>query len=341
MIPFNEFRVSEIAKLTGQDKSVISKYFKTTTEGVTRNSNRIVGISPEAVHKYFLHIGQSHFDKGAIILLANLCGGVGKTTGTINFTAGLRRITDRKQPIISVDSDPQASYTKHVFKEVAQNKELLLIDFLQGRASIDDILTPLPNNIWFVKSNFNNEHVSKILDKPQDIKNGMLKFYNAIFNKFGNKAKIIQDHNPSLNVTLASSICAIKQIDSNDIVRALLIPIRSDVIALDGARSVLGEVRSLDETFSLPDSINIHCFFSVIDNRLSTLSAVLENAADDKTFVKYLSDVSIRFSDDIHKSIANNTNVYTKSPSSKAAEDYNELVNFVFSYKGKANHGST
>lgn len=330
MIQVSEVKLSELARNTSHDKSIISRYFKNHPDSmVTRVNNRIVGISPEAANEYFSSVGLSYFDKAAVILLANICGGVGKSTGTNNITAGLRRITNRDTPIIAIDGDPQASFTKHVFKEKAPDNALLLIDFLEGRASIDDILTPLDNNIWFLKSNLNQAFIERVLSKPQDIKNGMLQLYKAIFDKFGSKTKVIQDHNPSLNTILASSICAIHQLNPS-ILRTLLIPMRSDDYAVTGAQNVLRELKILKETFSLLGSINVHCYFSSMDSRISTMASVLEKANEDKEIVKYLSTVGVRFSDEVHKSINNKTNVYTKNANNKAAEDYNELLHFIF-----------
>src|SRR5689334_1644959 len=128
MIQLSEVKVSEISKFTGQDKSTISKHFKNhSDELVSRVNNRVVGITPEAANEFIRNSGYSHFEKGAVILLANICGGVGKSTGTNNITAGLRRIVHRGDPIIAVDCDPQASFTKHVFGETAKDTDPLLI----------------------------------------------------------------------------------------------------------------------------------------------------------------------------------------------------------------------
>ena len=105
---------------------------------------------------------------------------------------------------------------------------------------------------------------------------------------------------------------------------------RSDDYAISGAQKVLRELKTLIETFSLSGHIDVHCYFSCMDNRISTVTKVLEQTKDDEEIVKHLSSVSIRFSDEVHKSIANSLNVYAKSANNKAAEDYNELIHYVF-----------
>jgi MinD-like ATPase involved in chromosome partitioning or flagellar assembly len=333
MIQISEVKLSEIAKITGHDKSVISRYFKGyPDEVVTRVNKRIVGICPEAANEYFNAAGLTYLDQGAVILLGNICGGVGKTTGTNNITAGLRRMINRNDPIICIDGDAQSSCTRHIFGDYAPDNALLLIDFLEDRASIDDILTPLENNIWFLKSNLNQASIERVLSRPQDFKNGMLRFYNAIFDKFGTKAKLIQDHNPSINAVLMSSLAAIHQLQP-DMLRALLIPIRSDEYAINGARTLLRDLKIMKDTFSLYGEIDIHCYFSSMDGRISTMASVLEQANKDKNIVKHLSAVGVRFSDEVHKSIDKKENVYSKNPTNKAAQDYNELIHYTFRSK--------
>jgi MinD-like ATPase involved in chromosome partitioning or flagellar assembly len=335
MFQICEVKISEIAKITGHDKSIISRYFKNHTEKeVTRVNKRIVGIKPDAAYQYLKDANFNYFDKGAVILLANICGGVGKTTGTNNITAGLRRIIPIDDPLICIDGDPQSSCTKHILGDYAPDNALLLIDFLEGRATLDDILMPMDNNIWFLRSNLNQASIERVLSKPQDIKNCMLHFYEEIFKRFGDKAKIIQDHNPSLNSVLISSFCAVHQLNPS-ILRALLIPMRSDEYAINGARNVLRELKALKDTFRLDSEIDIHCYFSAIDNRISTMASVLEKVNKDEHIIKHFSDVAIRFSDEVHKSIDKKKNVYSRNAANKAAEDFNELIHFTFKGKSK------
>ncbi|MCE3239460.1 MAG: ParA family protein, partial [Gammaproteobacteria bacterium] len=208
----------------------------------------------------------------------------------------------------------------------------ILIDFLEGKASIDDILTEVKDNVWFVKSNLNQVWIDKVLSKPQDIKKGMLNFYEKIFAKLGKNTKIFQDHTPQLSNLFASSICALNQLD-NSILKAVLIPIRSDKFAIQGADYILKEIDELTETFSLQNTIEAHCFFSSIDKRVSTTAEALRIAGSKENIVRHLSSVVIRYCSEIPKSIMLSGNVYSSGKNSNAAEDYQDLLQYVFSYK--------
>ena len=329
----SQIKVSEVAKITNTSVALISRNFKKYEDHlVTRINNRIIGITPEAVEDYFKSINLDYFYRPAILLSANLCGGVGKTNSINNLGACLRRITSRKTPIVYVDGDPQGSFTSIVFGQPADDKEPILIDFLEGKATVDDILTEIEHNIWFVKSNLNQILMDKVLSKPQDVKKGMLKFYKEIFEKLGNDTKIFQDHTPQLSTLFASSICALNQLESS-ILKAVLIPIRSDKFAIQGADYILKEIEELIETFALPNTIEPHCFFSSIDKRVSTTAEALKVASSNENIMKYLSSVVIRYCSEIPKTIMASNNVYSSGKNNNAAEDYQDLLQYIFSYK--------
>jgi cellulose biosynthesis protein BcsQ len=234
-VDISEIKISELSKLTDINKTLISRYFKEAPDTqVTRVNDRIVGLTPEAVTEFLSKHGKDYFKKGGVILTANLCGGVGKTTGTYSLSASARRTHTREDPVVIIDTDSQASFSTSVCGAPAEDDELTLIDFLEGKAKIENILTEVGNNVWFVKSNLNQAYIDKVLSKPSDIKKGMLNFYQEIFRHLGPNTKIFQDHTPQLSSIFASSVCAISQLDSR-FLRAVLIPMRSDDYAINGA----------------------------------------------------------------------------------------------------------
>ncbi len=325
-------KVSELARLSDINKTAISRYFKNATENeVDRHNNRITGISPEAVSKFLIEHGINYFNRGGVILSANLCGGVGKTSGMHSLSACSRRIIDRTEPVVIVDTDSQGSFTASIFGSPAEVNEPILIDFLEGKAKIEDILTNIGNNTWFIKSNLNQAYIDKILSKPVDIKKGVLHFYQEIFKYLGKNTKIFQDHTPQLSSIFASSVCALSQLDKT-LLKAVIIPMRSDNYAINGAEKILNEIEELQETFNLEKNIDIHCFFSSIDRRVSTTSEAIKSARKKEKIIQYLSPVVIRYCAEIPKSIQNSNNVYSTGRTNKAAEDYQDLLQNIFSY---------
>jgi cellulose biosynthesis protein BcsQ len=327
----SNMKISELAHLANVNKTIVSRYFKQASEEeVTRTNNRVTGLSPEAVTKFLFEHNIKYFDKGSVILSANLCGGVGKTSGIYSLSACTRRIVDRKIPIVIVDTDSQGSLTSSFFGSPASDNEPILIDFLEGQAKIKDILTDIGNNVWFIKSNLNQVYIDKILPKPSDIKKSMLSFYQGIFDHLGLKTKIFQDHAPQLSNLFASSVCALSQLDKS-LLKAVIIPMRSDNYAIDGAEKILDEIEELQETFSLAADTEIHCFFSSIDRRISTTSKAMKAAQKKIKIMQYLSPVVIRYCSAIPKCIETHTNIYSSGKLNKASEDYQDLLQSIFS----------
>ena len=78
--------------------------------------------------------------------------------------------------------------------------------------------------------------------------------------------------------------------------------------------------------------IDIHCFFSSIDRRVSTTSEAIKSAKKKEKIIQYLSPVVIRYCAEIPKSIQNSNNVYSTGRTNKAAEDYQDLLQNIFSH---------
>ncbi|RNC76868.1 hypothetical protein DA717_13505 [Piscirickettsiaceae bacterium NZ-RLO2] len=339
MSNMSQFKISEMAKVAGVSTPLISKYFRDFDDSkVTRVNKRIVGITPEAVEDYLMHVGLDYFYRPSIILSANLCGGVGKTSSIYNLGAAMRRITNRDTPIVYIDGDSQGSFTSMVFGEPADDNEPLLLDFLEGKVKIEEILTEVDDNIWFIKSNLNQAWIEKVLSKPKDIKNSMLNFYKEIYKHLGKETKIFQDHTPQLSSLFASSVCALCQLDES-ILRSVIIPMRSDKFAIQGANYIIQEIDDLVDTFSLDNDIDIHCFFSSIDRRVSTTGEALKLAKANENILDRLSSIIVRYCSEVPKSIMKSSSVFTSGKTNNAAQDYQDLLQYIYSYGVESSNG--
>ncbi|MCF6765739.1 ParA family protein [Thiotrichales bacterium 19S3-7] len=331
MFEVSEIKVTELQKYVDMSKSGISKHFKNLSNGVSLINNRLVGISPEAAATFLKQHTKLKFHLPSITLSANLCGGVSKTSSVYSLAAAIRRVSSRStDPIVLVDGDSQASFTHVVCGSRADDNEPILIDYIENKANINDILYELGNNIYFVKSNLNSAFLDKTISRPSDIKKAMRDFYNDIFKTLGYNTKIFQDHTPQLSNIFASSICALYQMPS-DIICNVLIPIRSDDFAIQGAKYIINEINELVETYSFPkDRVNIHSFFSALDGRISTTGDAIKKAMSDDVLKNYLCPLHIRYSSEVPKSIMACTNIFSSGKTSKATDDYQDLLQYIF-----------
>ena len=331
MFDVSEIRISELLGYTKISKVAIHKYFKGLDSGVTYTNNRITGIKPYAVESFLKKQTTLNIDKPSILLSANLCGGVGKTSSVYSLAAALRRITgEQDNPIVLIDGDSQASFTNIVCGKRADDNEPILIDYIEKKATIDDILHDLGRGVFFIKSNLNSAYLDKALNKPSDIKKAMKTLYSDIFNKLGKRTKIFQDHTPQLSNLFASSISALYQMPE-DVICKVMIPIRSDKFALTGAEYIINEIDELIDTYSFDSKrVDIHCFFSALDRRVSSSGEALQIAMSDEVIKKYLCPVVIRYSSEIPKSIMSGNNIFLLGRSNNATNDYQDLLQYIY-----------
>lgn len=333
VIRYSNVKINEIASITGTSSALISRYLKNSQEKrLLKSNHRVIGLYPEAVESYLKHAGFHEFYMPSITLFTNLCGGVGKTSGAINIGVAIRRITDRKTPIIFIDADSQASLTTTIFGNTADDKENLLLNYFEGHIPLQNIITELNDNIYFIKSNLNQAFIEKILSKPKEIKEGMLNLYKDLYKLFGKNIKIIQDHGPTIGSLLGSSIAALYQLDDS-IKKSIMIPMRSDKVSVNGANYIIQEVKEVAETFSFNlNKVNVHCYFSNIDRRNTATVDAFQVAKTKDNVINHLSSLVIRTCSEITKASMINNNVFSAGKNNNATEDYQSIMQFMFTY---------
>jgi len=327
----SEIKPSELQRYVDMSKAGISKYFKTNPEHITLKNNRLTGVSPSAASGFLKKYSSYKFFGPSITLFANLCGGCGKTTSLYSLSAAARRVTSTEDdPIILIDCDSQASLTYTISGKRAQQNEPILIDYIERKASLEDIVTDLGSNTYLIKSNLNSAFFDKTLNRPSEIKACMRDFYRDLFKKFGKNTKVFQDHTPQLSNLFASSVCGIFQMPE-EVICNILIPIRSDDFAIQGGKYIIEEIGDLIETYSFnKNKVNIHCFFSSLDRRVSSSGEAIKKAMQDEVLQEYLSPTAIRYSSEIPKSITNGANIFTHGKKNNATEDYQDLLLYIF-----------
>ena len=328
----NEITITELSEITGLKKPQISLALKEYSDKeVTRVNKRITGISPNAVEKFLLENEIDIFTSGIVTLVANLCGGVGKTTSVFALAAAMRRTTNLKTAVIMIDGDSQGSLSSLASGGRADDEDPTLVDYLEGKARLNEILTDLGDNVWIIKANLSLVILDKFLQKPKETKEKILRLYNDIFKKFGPTTKIIQDHGPQLSNLFASSICALHQLPL-DILKTVLVPIRSDEFAIQGAEIIIEEIDDLKQTFGLNDNdVEIRCFFSNIDKRVGSTAKAIKAASDKELILEHLCESAIRYSAEIPKSIMDGVNIFDSTKAkTKASQDYSQLLVEIF-----------
>lgn len=330
---FKPIKVSELAEMSNKSISSTSLYFKDApNDAVTRINNRIIGISCNLAEEYLKHCEIDYLYRPSIILCGNLRGGTGKTTVTYNLGLSIRRITKKETALVFIDGDSQGDFSSTIFGESETEEEPILMDYLMGRCSLEDVLYESDNNTWFIRANGRQAWTDKCFLNNKEIKTKMLNLYNSIFEKFGPNTKIFQDQKPELSSLFGSSICALYQIPDN-VLKCFLIPMTSDKRSIRNANRLIIEAQDVKEQYNFNgNGFHIKCFFSMMDKRVPVVRKYANDYINTKEKVRSaLSTVEIRYSSEVPKSDFTATNIFSLEKNMKPAEDYKQLMLDIFS----------
>ena len=172
------------------------------------------------------------------IAIANQKGGVGKTTTSINLSAGLAYLGKK---VLLVDFDPQGNATQGVGYRVGL-KDLTVYDTLLNDVEINECiktLTKPPMDI--LPANINLAGADLQLAKIEEGREQLLK---NVLSKVEDKYDyIIIDCPPSLGLLNTNALTAADSV---------LIPVQSEYYALEGITQLLQTIRLVQKLFN-PD----------------------------------------------------------------------------------------
>jgi chromosome partitioning protein len=244
------------------------------------------------------------------IAIANMKGGVGKTTTAIHLAAGLARHGAR---VLLVDADPQGN----VGHALGVRRERTIRDLMLGEASLDDVVARAVRErldvIPSTPAAFALEAQLAGAPQRETILSRRLKALTAY-------DAVIVDSSPAMNLLAYNAL-----LYASD----LVIPVSMDGMAVLGARQTLAGVhqirelwpeRRLDLLAVLPIAVN------VVTN---ATRAALEALGNDEEMRDRLYPRGIRQCIDVTYALAQRQTIWEYAPRSRAAEDYDAFVRFV------------
>ena len=337
MFNITEMKIAELAQLVNIKPPVLSKKFRDLSEPrVVRSNNRIAGLSPELVEDYFLERGHENLFKTTLILSNSTVGGTGKTSSVLALAAAVRRMTDRKKPVIVIDTDSQASSTHTLLGHPIADDAPVLNDYLDGRCGLADILTPVGDpdqNFWVIGSNLNNIYLDKTFSKPKDIREGMLGLFQDLLSNMPEGTRIIIDTPPQLSGVTTSCICGFSELyRQNNYQVHYVIPVRPDTYSLKGAQISMKEKNDTLSTFGLVD-FPTTCFLTAYDKRLKVGVEIMRQLLQDELLQDHVSPVLIRYSSEISKASLDHKNIFTDGKQTPATRDYTDLLMSILGYE--------
>ena len=335
------FKVKELSQILDVSAPAVSQRLKNIEgELLKSDKNRTVGIPRETIARILTENGYGYFYRKNIFLAHTIVGGSSKTSSMWSFFNGFLRISSAKNPMVIISTDSQASIDDIALGKIKTAEEQkVLSDYFSGRASIEEILTPIDEseNLWIVPSNINNVFLDKALASPQKIKSEALRLITDIYKRFpGTNPTIFVDTMPALSASTGSFILAMaqlmKEMPSDQYNPVVCIPLRSDSTSLKGCEIAFEEMKTILDTFGVKEQPTTKIFLANFDKRFSLSNEILRSLFRHPVLKDYVADTVIRTSSEIPKSSYQHKSIFhDRLPA--VASDYNDLLLEILGYE--------
>lgn len=196
---------------------------------------------------------------GEIIAVANQKGGVGKTTTTINLSAGLAELGKK---VLVVDIDPQGNTTSGLGIE-KQKVEKTIYELIINEASVKEATKEVMPNLFLIPSNVNLAGAEIEL---QDLKEKEYVLKNEIDYIKDHYDYVIIDCPPSLSML---TVNAMTTADS------ILVPIQCEYYALEGIGQLMHTIDLIHKKLNPTLRIN-GVVFTMFDGRTNLSNDVVD-----------------------------------------------------------------
>lgn len=339
----SSYRVNELAETFGIAPSSVSEKLK-DSNSVKSNGKRITGIEPEAVQDYFVSRGHGNlFTKTTVFAVQSCSGGIGKSSLSLGLMSAARRIKSRVETtidnkkispaVIFLDFDSQFSSSLTLLGKPQDDTKPVLKHYINNEANLEEIITPLGDEMYLIPSNLQNLYLDKVLNNVSMIKNSATKLIKELEEKFGDGFVLIVDAPPALSAFNQSLVVAMASLDKEKYNAKLVSPIRSlDTYGIQASVITITEARDICSAFNLPEP-TIYSFLTMYNRVGKTSVEILKRVLENQIIKDTLIDNVVRYTSEFSKSNMNSTSIFNGKSNNAATEDINQLFLTLFGYE--------
>lgn len=285
-------RLSQVSLLTGLKRHTINARAKNTFDNqeLTRSPSNQILLTPSQVKR--LIEDRLHSEKGRVIYVGNLKGGVGKTALSYLIVNTLTTIGLK---VCAIDLDVQANLTNQ-FMNIDVNQPVFF-DVIDNQRKIEDVIIELSPCLHFIPSSLKNSLIQKSLSM-QAPKHHLTWFNSICLDYLRENYDVIVVDTPPHLTTLNSVFClCLKEHDQ------IAVPACAEEFSILGVQMFLEDILLIRDSYKVTSnpkiSIIMNRFFQNQKNNLEMLVEMGKKHGD------MLSDLIIRESAQI-KEIINN-----------------------------------
>ncbi|MHC1705763.1 MAG: ParA family protein [Tenuifilaceae bacterium] len=241
-----------------------------------------------------------------IIAIVNHKGGVGKTTSTINISAGLAR---KGKKVLAIDADPQTNLTESL--GILNPEKSINDSFIKGE--------PLPivqvkKNLWVVPSSLEFATVDLVIAGQMAREIILKELIEGVGNGYD---YCIIDCPPSLGLVTLNALVAADEV---------YIPMEAEFLAFRGIDSIVGIIAKVKKHYN--PKLEIKGVFFTQFNEKRVLTKEIKKLIGE-TFGNTMMKTQIRVNVALAESQSAGKDIFEYDPESNGANDYGKLVNEI------------
>jgi chromosome partitioning protein len=246
-----------------------------------------------------------------VIAVINQKGGVGKTTTSINLSSGIAR---KGIKTLLVDLDPQAHSTIGLGFEPGNSQVALHEVFLKKKTLSDIIVSTTINNLFLAPSNIRLDKVEQQLS-PEMFRETLL---DKAIKPLKDYKVIVIDCRPTLGTLTINALYACNFI---------IVPCEISRYALDGFSDLMETIEYVKQNQEQEKHLRI--LLTKFDSRNKISNDWVFNQL--KNFKPLMLNTFIRKNEALNQAHMAQENIFTFSPLSPGAQDYEQLTQELLS----------